>query len=258
MKSLTYAQRARHFTIPLAQNLLCLMDEKKTNLALAADCTHADELLGFAEIIGPELCVLKTHIDILEDFSAATIRHLTALAKKHQFFIFEDRKFADIGMTVKRQYQSGLYRIAEWADLINAHALPGKGIIAGLKEVGLPLNRAALLLAEMSGENTLFTENYTKKCFEMACEHKDFIMGFVAQKRFIEAPDFIYFSPGIHLTESGDSFSQTYRLPHDAIYRDGIDIAIAGRVITASKTPLTTAQTLRQMAWDAYMARIQQ
>ena len=44
-------------------------------------------------------------------------------------------KFADIGKTVKHQYSGGVYKISEWAHIINAHVLPGPGIIQGLREV---------------------------------------------------------------------------------------------------------------------------
>lgn len=40
----------------------------------------------------------QTHIDIIEDFDHDLVEQLQALSQKHDFLIFEDRKFADIGM----------------------------------------------------------------------------------------------------------------------------------------------------------------
>ena len=86
--------------------------------------------------LGPPIAVFKTHIDIVSDFSEKTVQGLKDLSKQHNFMIFEDRKFVDIGNTVQKQYHGGTLRISEWAHLVNASVLAGDGIIEALSQTG--------------------------------------------------------------------------------------------------------------------------
>lgn len=105
-KELTFGARAELPSIhPVASRLLRLMQKKKTNLCLSADISESRELLQLADTLGPSICMLKTHVDILNDFTLDVTKELIALAQRHEFLIFEDRKFADIGNTVKKQYE---------------------------------------------------------------------------------------------------------------------------------------------------------
>ena len=103
---MSYGARAQlPHTHPVAARLLKVMEEKKSNLCVSADVMKCEELLLLADSLGPFICLLKTHVDILQDFTPAFCQSLTDLATKHNFLIFEDRKFADIGNTVKHQYE---------------------------------------------------------------------------------------------------------------------------------------------------------
>ena len=44
-----------------------------------------------ADQIGPHICVLKTHMDIVQNFAPDIIQALEDLSSKHKFLIFEDR-----------------------------------------------------------------------------------------------------------------------------------------------------------------------
>lgn len=253
--SLSYSKRAEHCKNALAKKLFHLIETKKTNLAFSADVTHCRQLLDLADKLGPEICILKTHVDILSDFTSDFTKNLLELAHKHSFLIFEDRKFADIGSTVKNQYAGGIYRIADWADIINAHSLPGPGIIQGLSEASKDKQRGLLLLAEMSSAHNLFTAEYANKTCEMAQQFKEFVIGFISQRKLSPEPQWIYMTPGVQFSQSGDSLGQQYITPEQAILNNGSDIIIVGRGIMNASDPLDEAKKYRAAGWAALRHR---
>ncbi|MFM2321946.1 MAG: orotidine 5-phosphate decarboxylase [Pseudomonadota bacterium] len=254
-KKLSYQQRVDYCSNASARKLCQLVADKQSNLCLSADINCADELLLLADKVGAEICLLKTHVDTLSEFTADFIAQLNYLADKHQFLIFEDRKFADIGHTVKQQYGGGIYRIAEWADIINAHTVPGPGIIQGLREVGLVKQRGLLLLAEMSSVGTLATGAYTESSIAMAQQYPDFVMGFISQHQLTENPGFIHMTPGVQFAPtSGDGLGQQYISPEQAIIQNATDIIIVGRGIYQAKDALASARAYRKSAWEAYLS----
>ncbi len=255
--NLTYIDRIQHTQNPTAQALFKLMDEKKTNLSLAADVTTKSELLLLADTIGPEICVLKTHIDIVEDFDQDLIIRLQRLAEKHNFLLFEDRKFADIGNTVKHQYQDGIYHIADWSHITNAHTVPGPGIIQGLKEIGLHKGRGLLLLAEMSSSGTLAKDEYTEATLKMAEENKDFVIGFITMRKLLDDPGYINMTPGVKLQKGTDDLGQQFKTPDLVIKQNESDIIIVGRGIYQADDPVTEAKKYKEAGWLAYQDRLQ-
>ena len=249
--SYSFAARENLAQHPMAKKLLKIMAVKKTNLALAADMTCQEQLLQTADELGSELCILKTHVDLLENFTPSFGSRLKALAEKHNFLIFEDRKFADIGQTVSLQYAKGMYRIVEWADIINAHILPGPGIIEALRQIGQPKGLGLLLLAEISSFKTLAKGSYVKKAIQWAEHYSDFVMGFISLRKLTALPGMIHCTPGVKLQTGQDALGQRYRTIEEVLKKNKSDLIIVGRDITQAKDPLASAKLYRQCAWHA-------
>lgn len=252
-KRLRYSERINFCKNQLAQKLLALIEKKQSNLALAADLSDCEELIYFADRIGPEICVLKTHVDILGNFDFSYMEKLVKLAEKHEFFIFEDRKFADIGNTVRQQYEFGMYHISDWAHIINAHTLPGPGIIQGLSEPGMRKQRGLLLLAEMSSSDNLISHEYTQQTIKMAEQFPAFVMGFIAQHKLNDDPQWIYMTPGVQMEANKDPLGQRYVTLKQAIVENGTDIIIVGRGILNTDDPVAVAKEYRKEGWAAYV-----
>ena len=254
----TFAVRAENIQCGVGAKLLRLMEEKRTNLAVAADVTSESELLRLADAVGSFICMLKTHADIISDWNAQSGVRLRDIARRHNFLIFEDRKFADIGNTVQNQLAGGVHRIVEWADIINAHAVPGAGIVKGLKKAVDASGRdvGLVLLAEMSSKGNLASEltGYKEKTVEIAVENKDFVFGFISM-RDIAGADFVHLTPGVKIGEEGDALGQQYNTPEKVVGENGSDVIIVGRGIYASDNPSAAAEKYRDAGWAAYQKR---
>lgn len=258
-----------------------IIQEKQSNLCVAADFTQCAKVLDLAEKIGDKICILKTHVDILEDFTPEFTKKLRAIADRQNFLIFEDRKFADIGNTVKMQFQGGIYKIADWADIVNVHPVTGYSAYHGL--VSSERNIGILFLAQMTPEQIkgaeFFDEEYARKSFLLAstilkfrkdsglegnlpigfigsAEQSNILRklrggSFTPNKEYKEmAKDFLIMTPGIKLQEGGDGLGQTYNTPEKAI-QNGADVIIVGRGIYENADPLAEAEKYRAAGWEA-------
>ncbi len=141
----------------------------------------------------------------------------------------------------------------------------GEEVLPGIEEA--PLERGLLILAQMSTKGNFMTREYTDACVESAREHKDFVMGFIAQETLnSQAEDqFINMTPGCQLppeTEDedaevkGDGKGQQYNTPRKIIGAMGNDIVIVGRGIIKAEDPAKEAERYRKKAWEAYEARV--
>nr|CAG8503498.1 1705_t:CDS:10 [Entrophospora candida] len=131
--------------------------------------------------------------------------------------------------TVKLQYSKGIYKIVEWADITNAHSLSGEA-----------------------------TESYTKETIRMACDHDDFVIGFI----YVNSPG----SSSDPKDDDGDDddggrgihiyVARIYSTPEEVI-TNKTDIIIVGRGIYASgKDVVDEVKRYRDTGWNAYLDKL--
>ncbi|EEC05646.1 uridine 5'-monophosphate synthase, putative [Ixodes scapularis] len=148
VKKLSFKERALLTAHPLAQRLFNIMEEKRTNLCVAADLTRSSEVLQLADVLGPHICIFKTHVDILEDFSP-------------EF----PAKAQGPGSETRIPHYG---RQEAWADLVTVHAFPGPAVLTALKQASQP-DQGCVLVAEMSSAGSLGSKEYTEGEVDSCC-----------------------------------------------------------------------------------------
>lgn len=247
-KRISYEEKLDICDHSVAQKLLEIAIEKRSNLIVSADVTSTQELLALAEKVGPHIVALKTHMDILMDFDPdATILPLKDLATKYNFLLMEDRKFADIGNTQELQFAYGIYKISNWADFVTAQ------VIAGYESLDCFRNVGVVAILGMSSKGTLTNSDYREAATKIALSHPN-VFGGVSQNK--TPNELLLFTPGINLAEAGDDKGQQYNTPEHAFEQLETDFIIVGRGIYKSQDAEKAALTYKIAGWNAYEASL--
>ena len=243
-KRISYEEKLKICDLSVAQKLLNIAIEKRSNLIVSADVTTTAELLNLVEKVGPHIVALKTHIDIISDFDAdKTILPLKDLASKYNFLLMEDRKFADIGNTQELQFSMGVFKISNWADFVTAQVIAGYDSLDCFRNVGV------VAILSMSSTGTLTDMEYRDQAVKIAVSHPN-VFGGVAQNKIPN--ELLLFTPGVNLADSGDGKGQQYNTPEHVFTKLETDFIIVGRGIYKSDDAEKAALNYKIAGWNAY------
>ncbi|TWP30869.1 orotate phosphoribosyltransferase [Apibacter muscae] len=245
---LKYEEKKELQEHPVAKKLLSIAIEKKSNLIASLDVTQTSEILDLAKKIGDYVVAIKLHTDILTDFSVDYINELKSIAQEKNFLLFEDRKFGDIGNTQQLQFELGIYKISDWADLITSHVIAGENSLNVFSE-----NIGVVTIAEMSSKGTLTDVTYKQKAIQIS-EKNSKVIGCVAQSSLPDS--LLLFTPGVNLDSKGDSKGQQFNTPEKVFREYYTDFIIVGRGIYKSANPVEEAQKYREEGWRSYEATL--
>ena len=237
---------------------------KQTMVILAADLRTMDALADLIGAVGPYIAALKTHVDLVDDWTADGWSALCTLAAEHDLLIFEDRKFADIG-PISRGQMAGVYDIRSWANVVTAHGISGPdivdGLCAGWNDVGC--EGGVLLLAQMSSRgNLLGLDGYTDAMVSAGIANAG-VFGFIGNgSRPAELSELrgkvgdkkLIWTPGVNLAVGDGEMGQRYGDPSEAIL-SGSDGIIVGSGIYKSDSPQDVAKAYAHISWVALLER---
>lgn len=258
-----WGRRWSENTLAMARKYMEVACRKQTLVCLAADRSTMAGLFELIETVGSSIAALKTHVDLVDDWTVESWERFCKAAHEADLLIFEDRKFADIG-GISRKQMAGVYNIRAWSDLVTAHLISGPDIVDGLQagwtDVGR--NGGVLLLAQMSSRGNLLKPEYTSQVVVKGKTH-DGVFGFIgngsrpkelALLREAVGDGKLIWTPGVNLTVGDGEMGQRYGDPREAVLA-GSDCIIVGSGIHKAENPAQQAQAYAEASWNALLER---
>ena len=248
---------------PLAKRYMEVASSKQSLVCLAADRNTMAGLFSLIDEVGEHVAALKTHVDLVDDWTAESWAEFCQAAHEANLLIFEDRKFADIGK-ISRAQMAGIYDIRSWSDLVTAHLISGPDVVDGLQAGWSDVGRSGgvLLLAQMSSRGNLLHPGYTSEVVEKGAAHHG-VFGFIgngsrpAELQALRAAvgdEKMIWTPGVNLAVGNGEMGQRYGDPTEAVMA-GSDCIIVGSGIHKADDPKQAAIAYAQASWSGLLKR---
>ena len=248
---------------PLAKRYMEVASSKQSLVCLAADRNTMAGLFSLIDEVGEHVAALKTHVDLVDDWTAESWAEFCQAAHEANLLIFEDRKFADIGK-ISRAQMAGIYEIRSWSDLVTAHLISGPDVVDGLQAGWSDVGRSGgvLLLAQMSSRGNMLHPGYTSEVVEKGTAHPG-VFGFIgngsrpAELQALRAAvgdEKMIWTPGVNLAVGDGEMGQRYGDPTEAVMA-GSDCIIVGSGIHKADDPKQAAIAYAQASWSGLLKR---
>lgn len=236
---------------------------KQSLVCLAADRSTMAGLFDLIETVGSSIAALKTHVDLVDDWTPEAWSEFCAAAKEADLLIFEDRKFADIGK-ISRSQMAGIYDIRSWSNIVTAHLISGPDIVDGLQAAWHDVGRdgGVLLLAQMSSRGNLLTTDYRDSVVAKGAASAG-VLGFIGNGSRPEELEELrnkvgdgkmIWTPGVNIAIGDGEMGQRYGDPREAVLA-GSDCIIVGSGIHRSDNPAAMAKQYAEASWNALLER---
>ena len=263
MASEVWGERWSNSTSEIARKYMEVATRKQSLVCLAADKNTMAGLFELIESVGPYIAALKTHVDLIDDWTDEEWVKFGHAANAANLLILEDRKFADIGK-ISRAQMAGIYDIRMWADLVTSHLISGPDIVDGIQAGWEDVGRSGgvLLLAQMSSRGNLLNSDYTEQVVENGRAHPG-VFGFIGngsrpdelrELRRRVGDEKMIWTPGVNLATGDGEMGQRYGDPRAAILA-GSDCIIVGSGIHNAPNPSEAAQAYASASWNALVER---
>ena len=248
---------------PIAKRYMEVAAAKRSLVCLAADRNTMGGLFSLLEDVGEHVAALKTHVDLVDDWSPDAWADFCKAAHDANLLVFEDRKFADIGK-ISRAQMAGIYDIRSWADLVTAHLISGPDVVDGLQAGWGDVQRfgGVLLLAQMSSRGNLLHPEYTLEVVQNGIEHGG-VLGFIGNGsrpeeltalRAAVGESKMIWTPGVNLAVGDGEMGQRYGDPTEAVMA-GSDCIIVGSGIHKADDPAAAAAAYAEASWNGLLQR---